>query len=76
MTRCSIKTCPGEYEKRFITHVVKHRGQIIVFDHVPAEVCSICGDVLFSIETAEALEVALKQPGTPTGSAPIYELAL
>jgi len=44
--RCTIQGCPGEYEERLIVHTVRHNGQVIVIDHVPAEVCRICGDVL------------------------------
>lgn len=45
--KCSIKGCPGEYEERQIIHPVRYHGQVIVIDHVPAEVCSVCGDVPF-----------------------------
>ncbi len=37
--KCTIKGCPGEYEERKIVHTVRHHGQVIVIDHVPAEVC-------------------------------------
>ena len=49
--KCSIKGCPGMYEERLIVHTVRFRGQTIVIDHVPAEVCSVCGDVLLTPET-------------------------
>jgi YgiT-type zinc finger domain-containing protein len=39
--KCSIRGCPGEYEERTIVHTVKHKGDVIVIDHVPAEVCSV-----------------------------------
>ena len=44
--KCSIIGCPGEYEEREITHTVRHKGRVAVIDHVPAEVCSVCADVL------------------------------
>ena len=56
---CSIQRCPGTYETKQVTHTVKHEGELGVIDHVPAEVCSICGDVLFSAETIRGLEQML-----------------
>jgi HTH-type transcriptional regulator / antitoxin MqsA len=74
MKPCSIQSCPGEYEERYIAHVVKHHGEVIVIDNVPAEVCSACGDVLLSLDTAEAIESLLTHPGKPDRTAPVYEL--
>ena len=48
---CRLACCPGEYEQRTIVHTVRHEGQIVVIDRVPAEVCSVCGDVLLKPET-------------------------
>jgi hypothetical protein len=55
-------------------HVVSQHGEVIVFDNVPAEVCSVCGDVLLSLSTAEAIESHLKHLGKPDRMAPVYEL--
>jgi YgiT-type zinc finger domain-containing protein len=74
MKPCSIHSCPGEYEERHIPHVVKYHGEVIVFDEVPVEVCSVCGDVLLSLETTEAIEAVLKNLGKPDRTAPVYEL--
>ena len=74
MKPCSIRSCPGEYEGKHITHVVKHRGAVIVLENVPADVCSVCGDVLLSLATVEAIEKILKNPGAPIRTAPVYEL--
>ena len=46
-----IEGCPGEYEQREVVHTVRQGDRIIVIDHVPAEVCNVCGDVLFTPET-------------------------
>ncbi len=48
--KCGIDGCPGEYEHREVVHTIRQGSRIIVIDHVPAEVCTICGDVLFSSE--------------------------
>ncbi|GKT07069.1 YgiT-type zinc finger protein [Desulforhabdus sp. TSK] len=74
MKKCSIQSCPGMYEERRIAHVVKYHGEMIVFDNVLVEVCSVCGDVLMSLETAEAMEAVLANLGKPNRSAPVYEL--
>jgi YgiT-type zinc finger domain-containing protein len=74
MKPCSIKSCPGEYEEKLIAHVVKHHGSVIILENVPAEVCSLCGDVLLSLETVEAIEAVLKNPGKPVRTAPVYQL--
>jgi YgiT-type zinc finger domain-containing protein len=70
---CSIKGCTGQYEPSLVTHTVRHRGRIIVIDHVPADVCSICGDVLLEPETLRAIERLLADLPEPTESAPLYE---
>jgi YgiT-type zinc finger domain-containing protein len=72
--KCSIKGCPGEYESRTITHTVRQNGRVVVIDHVPAEVCDVCGDVLLQLETVRQLESLLKT-AQPTTSAPVYEFA-
>jgi YgiT-type zinc finger domain-containing protein len=73
---CSIKGCSGEYERTLVTHTVRHRGRIIVVDHVPAEVCSICGDVLLEPDTLRRIEQLLADLPEPTESAPLYEYAI
>lgn len=73
--RCSIQGCPGEYEERRIVHTVRHRGEIVVIDGVPAEVCSLCGDVLLSPETIRRLESLLESRTAPTATAPLYQYA-
>jgi len=71
----NINGCPGHYEGRLITHTVHFRGEIIVIDHVPAEVCSECGDVLFKPETVRKIETILRQRTQPTQMVPLYEYA-
>lgn len=73
--KCTIAGCPGEYEAKLIIHTVRHHGQVIVFDHVPAEVCTVCGDVLLkpgTVRRIEALSLATTQPAR---SVPLYEFA-
>ena len=72
--KCSIKDCPGEYEQRTVTHTVRVAGRVVVIDHVPAEVCDVCGDELLRPETIRQLE-SLLQRAKPVTTAPLYEFA-
>jgi len=73
--KCSITGCPGEYEAREIVHTVRHRGEIRVIDHVPAEVCNVCGDTLLTPETVRGIERILEQ-GSPTErTVPLFEFS-
>ena len=72
---CTIQDCPGGYEAREITHTVRHHGRVVVIDHVPAEVCSVCGDVLLSPQTVRHIEELLRAEGPPARTVPLYEYA-
>ncbi len=41
--RCSIASCPGEYEQREVVRAVRQGNRIIVIEHIQAEVCNVCG---------------------------------
>jgi len=71
--KCSIVGCPGEYEERQIVHTVRHRDHILVINHVPAEVCTVCGDMLLKPETVRRIEMLLHTPVQPVGTVPLYE---
>jgi len=73
--KCSIQGCPGEYEQRKIVHTVRYKGKVIVIDHVPAEVCSVCGDVLLRPETVRQIEALLRKRERPISTVPLYEYA-
>ena len=71
--KCSIEGCPGEYGAGTVMHTVRHRGQVIVIDHVLAEVCSVCGDVLLGPETVRRIGVLLEEQNQPAGTVPLYQ---
>lgn len=71
--KCNLQGCPGEYEDRQITHTMRQKGRVVVIDHVPAEVCSICGDTLFRPETVRHIETLLKDETLPARQVPLYE---
>lgn len=71
--KCSLEGCEGKYEERVVVHPVRHRGEVIVIDHVPADVCSVCGDVLLKPETVRRIEALLRAPALPARRVPLYE---
>ena len=73
--KCTIEGCPGAYQARTVVHTVKHRGEVIVIDHVPAEVCNVCADVLLAPETVRRIEALLKATPPPSRNVPLYEFA-
>jgi YgiT-type zinc finger domain-containing protein len=73
--RCSIEGCPGEYEERKIIHTVRYQGKVTVIDRVPADVCSVCGDVLLKAETVRRIETLLRTATRPVSTVPLYEYA-
>ena len=70
--RCSSNGCPGEYEMREVVHTVRRGDQILVIDHVPAEVCSFCGDVLFTPDTVRRIETLRHTMAPPAHTVPLY----
>ena len=72
---CSIDGCPGTYESDSVVHAVRHADQVVVIDHVPAEVCSVCGDVLLKPDTVQRIEVLLREQQAPATTVPLYEYA-
>lgn len=73
--RCTIAGCPGEYQQCQVVRAVRQGDRIIVVEHIPAEVCDVCGDVLFTPETIERLEVLRQTTAPPIRTAPVYEFA-
>jgi hypothetical protein len=54
-------------------YTARHQGQLIVFRNVPAWVCNVCGDTIFTPETSKRLEQLIEAPGEPVGMVPLYE---
>ncbi len=73
--KCTIQGCSGTYEERRIVHTVRHHGNVVVIDHVPAEACSVCGDVLLAPDTIRRIEKLLETMPQPTTTVPLYEFA-
>lgn len=73
--KCSIEGCSGEYQERKIVHTLRHQGRVVVIDHVPAEVCTVCGDVLLGPNTVRHMEQLLQKTSRPRTTVPLYEYA-
>jgi YgiT-type zinc finger domain-containing protein len=73
--RCNIADCLGKYEQREVVHTVRQGDRIIVINHVPAEVCTVCGDVLFTPATVRRIEALRKTTAPPARSVPLYEFS-
>ena len=73
--KCNIIGCTGEYEEKLIVHTVLPGGEVVVINHVPAEVCPVCGDTLFKPETIRRIEELLKTASGASRSVPLYEYA-
>ncbi|HET7290995.1 MAG TPA: type II toxin-antitoxin system MqsA family antitoxin [Vicinamibacteria bacterium] len=73
--KCSLRGCPGELEQRVVTHAVHRGDELFVIDHVPAEVCSVCGDTLLTAEAVQRIEDILQGRAQPSATVPVYEYA-
>lgn len=74
MKKCSIHGCPGEYSKQEISHMVTMGGKPVIIENVPADVCQVCGDTLLDIETVDAIDRLLANPGQPAHTVPAYAM--
>ncbi|MBI2816142.1 MAG: YgiT-type zinc finger protein [Acidobacteria bacterium] len=73
--KCTVPGCPGEYEARSVVQTLRHHGNVVVIDHVPAEICYVCGDVLFAPDTVRKIEKLLQSAPPPSREVPLYEFA-
>jgi YgiT-type zinc finger domain-containing protein len=73
--KCSIRGCPGELEGKTVTHTVRSEGRLFVIDNVPAQVCSVCGDTLFSAAAVQRIQDIVQGRAKPATTAPVYDYA-
>ena len=66
--KCDL--CQGQYENRTTVLTFQRRGQSVVVEGVPAQVCDRCGDTLLSESIVREVEDLLDRE--PEGSAPLY----
>lgn len=73
MQQCRVVGCPGHYEDKQKLYAARYKGQPIVIDHVPMQICDFCGDTLLTLETVERLEQIREQPPASARMIPLYE---
>ena len=69
---CRIAGCPGHYEAQLVLHLEYHNGEPVVIADVPANVCDICGDTLFTSDTTKQLDRLHEHPPRPSRLIPLY----
>ena len=71
---CAI--CGGEMQATTITHEEKRDNNIYLFQHVPATVCTACGEIWIDEEVMQQID-QLIDSGVPvrTVATPIYDFA-
>ena len=73
---CEYCNAPLPAEKKMVT-VHRHRkGQHFIFEQVPAQVCSRCGERYFSASVVQKMDHLMKQPNplAKLVSVPVMEL--
>jgi len=74
MNRCYF--CKGEVVEKRIRHVHHWGDEIVIFENVPAEVCTQCGEVYFSPEVLRMMDKATSGQTSPDRSVatPVFSL--
>ncbi|MBI4282389.1 MAG: type II toxin-antitoxin system MqsA family antitoxin [Chloroflexi bacterium] len=75
MSNCPL--CGGKLEHRSIKHPQEYKGEIVILENVPAEVCLQCGEVLLRPDVLERMQEVVWSGAEPkrTASVPVYDLA-
>jgi YgiT-type zinc finger domain-containing protein len=70
--------CHHGMTQTLVRQVQTWHDRVVVFDHVPAELCSQCGETRFAGPIVDKLNSLLwsMAPATRTIQAPVYDLAL
>jgi YgiT-type zinc finger domain-containing protein len=67
--------CPGTYAACTTVCVDRGRGALVVIEHVPVDVCDVCGDTLFQPKTLRHREALRQTAPSPTRTVPVYAYA-
>lgn len=54
MNRCYF--CKGTVKPKRVTHVHPWKGQVIILEDVPADVCEQCGEMYFTPDVLKAMD--------------------
>jgi YgiT-type zinc finger domain-containing protein len=74
MQRCYF--CKGQVEKQVIRHVHQWGEKVFIFNNVPTEVCTQCGETYFGPEVLEQMDkiVAAAPEPDEVAHVPVYSL--
>ncbi len=72
--RCAV--CGGTLRLTTITHEERRRSRLYLFQHVPAQVCTVCGEVWIDEATLREVDRLLRK-GEPVRKleTPVYDFA-
>ncbi|MGR3311684.1 MAG: YgiT-type zinc finger protein [Candidatus Brocadiales bacterium] len=54
--------CKGTVVKKKVKHVHSWGEEMLIFENVPAEVCTQCGETYFSPDALEAMDKEILEP--------------
>ena len=77
MDPCRSCLSKDTFEERKVAQPFKFNGQIVIFENVPALVCSQCGETLLSAETARRIDELGRgeRPPSRLDQVPVYDLS-
>lgn len=61
--KCDL--CGGPVEMQEVHYAVEYAGQLYIVEHVPAKVCTQCGEKLYSPDTVSKIQKAIWENKTP-----------
>ena len=72
--RCAV--CGGRLRPTTITHEERRRSRLYLFQHVPAQVCTVCDEVWIDEATLREVDRLLRE-GEPVRKleTPVYDFA-
>lgn len=76
MFKCHV--CGGETARdEFVSEVLDVDGRHVLVQHIPAQVCTRCGEAAFSRETTERIRLLVHGAGRSDRTVPleVFELA-
>ena len=74
--KLNCRVCGGDIEERLITHVAEYKGRVVIIRNVPAEVCTQCGERLFTPETVDKIQKIVWEAPAPTRTREVAEYDL
>jgi HTH-type transcriptional regulator / antitoxin MqsA len=73
--KCDI--CGSPMIEEMVTYTIQLDGKLVVVEHVPAKVCTQCGERLYSPETVERLQTTVWEQRSPSRmlQTPVFDFA-